>query len=121
MNTGVKLPEMTLDLTGDDFLGVAREEFVKSIKQFLKVTKKERKEGRSGRRLLTLTNPDPDSSASLAKGVRTARRPVPSSGKLTPPTTYFSSLGGGRDVPRLHHHQARLRVRCYPTTVLYCS
>lgn len=28
---------MTLDLTGDDFLGVAREEFVKSIKQFLKV------------------------------------------------------------------------------------
>lgn len=34
---GVKLPEMTLDLTGDDFLGVAREEFVKSIKQFLKV------------------------------------------------------------------------------------
>ena len=28
---------MTLDLTNDDFLGVAREEFVKSIKQFLKV------------------------------------------------------------------------------------
>ena len=34
---GIALPEMTLDLTQDDFLGVAREEFVKSIKQFLKV------------------------------------------------------------------------------------
>ena len=34
---GLKLPEMALDLTADDFLGVARGEFVKSIKQFLKV------------------------------------------------------------------------------------
>lgn len=34
---GIKLPEMTLDLTNDEFLGVARDEFVKSIKQFLQV------------------------------------------------------------------------------------